>query len=127
MRGQRPARQPSSQTYFEVLAAVLAIELWCDSVSPTLLLGDNTAALQEVLDLRGASGHSDLAQALAIIRCSRTLELSVAHLPSESNHLADTLSRLSEPGAGKEWPFAPELGVVTDTPLRPTTLWAWLA
>ena len=73
-----------------------------------MLLGDNTAALQEVLELKGASGHSELAQALAIIRCSRSLDLSVAHLPSESNTLADTLSRLSEPGADKAWPFPPE-------------------
>ena len=119
--------QPASQTYFEILAALLALELWCSSTTPTALLGDNTAALQELLDLKGSSAHGELAQALAILRCSRSLELTVGHLPSESNVLADALSRLAAPGAPAAWPFTPEMNVIVDSALRPSDLWTWLS
>ena len=111
----------AGQTFFEVLAVVLAIELWCIDSSPTAVLGDNTASLQETLDLKGKGAHTQLSQALAVLRCSRTLHLSVAHLPTESNLLADALSRQAEPGNDKPWPFASSSRVVVDTPSRPTT------
>ena len=117
---------PASQTFFEVCAAVLAIDLWCVSTAPTMVVGDNTAALQEVLNLKGSKVHERLAQALAIIRCARTLTLSVAHLPSESNTLADALSRQADPSDPHPWPFADDAAVMRDTPLRPSALWKWL-
>ena len=119
--------QPASQTYFEILAALLALELWCGSTTPTAILGDNTAALQELLDLKGSAAHGDLAQALAILRCSRSLELTVGHLPSESNVLADALSRLAAPGSPAAWPFGPDVNVIVDSALQPSDLWAWLS
>ena len=113
----------ASQTFFEVLAVVLAIEVWCVDASPTILLGDNVAALQETLDLKGKGPQEPLAQALALLRCSRTLRLTVAHLASEANLLADALSRQSEPGNTKPWPFRAGSAVCVDKPLRPSTLW----
>ena len=118
--------QPAAQTFFEICAEILAIELWRTGCAPTTVLGDNTAALQEVLDMKGANLHEDLAQVLAVLRCSRTLTLAVGHLPSESNVAADALSRQAEPGSRHPWPFPPEMGVAVDTPLRPATLWGWL-
>ena len=73
--------EPASQTFFEVLALVLAVELWCRGTQSTLILGDNTSALQEALDLKGKGVHASLAHILAVMRCSRSLALAVGHLP----------------------------------------------
>ena len=117
--------RPDSQTFFEILALLLAIELWCQNGEATVVLGDNTAALQEALALKGKGPQGELAQALAVLRCSRSLNLEVAHLPTESNHIADSLSRQADP-VPAEWPFSPEQGVIQDTPLSPTALWEWI-
>ena len=117
--------EPASQTFFEVLALTLAVELWCGAGQPTAILGDNTAALQEALTLKGKGAVGDLAQVLAVLRCSRTLALTVGHLPTEANDAADALSRqcdIPRPA----WPFTPSQGVVRDAPLRPTDLWEWI-
>ena len=116
---------PSSQTFFEVLALTLAVELWCGQGQPTAILGDNTAALQEALSLKGKGPLSDLAQVIAVLRCSRSLALTVGHLPTEANDTADALSRQfdSPPSA---WPFKPDQRIVRDVPLRPAKLWDWI-
>ena len=106
------------------MALVLAIELWCGNAQPTIVLGDNTAALQEALDLKGKGPNARLSQTLAVLRCSRSLVLAVAHLPSEANLAADALSRQSE-RPRPFWPFEPHQGVIEDTPLRPSVLWDW--
>ena len=120
--------EPASQTFFEILALVLAVERWCPAgAPPTVIWGDNTAALQEAVDMKGKGPQETLAQALAVLRGARSLALSVGHLPSESNVLADSLSRLFAPGAeAKRWPFPQGSRVVRDTPLCPLQLWAWL-
>ena len=123
--GRARVGEAASQTFFEIVAALLAIELWCTSATPTAVLGDNTAALQEIVDMKGAAAHAPLAQALAILRCSRSLDLTVGHLPSESNVLADALSRLTSPDP-PAWPFA-DGTIIVDTPLCPSTLWSWLS
>ena len=104
---------------------VLAVELWCGRDQPTLLLGDNTAALQESLDLKGKGVQSKLAQVLAVLRCSRSLVLEVGHLPSEANVAADALSRQDDETRAP-WPFRPEEGVQRDQPLSPAALWEWI-
>ena len=88
-----------------------------------MILGDNTAALQEALDLKGRGPQGDLAQALAILRCARSLNLAVAHLPSEANLAADALSRQAD-RPKPEWPFTEGQGVERDTPLAPSAVWA---
>ena len=111
--------------FFEVLVLVLAVELWGLSGHPTVILGDNVAALQLALDLKGKDGQASLAQALAVLVVSCTLHLTVGHLPSEANEAADTLSRQAEPGNIKPWPFGPE--VACDTPLPVAVLLGWIS
>ena len=120
--------EPSSQTFFEILALVLAIERWCPAGSPpTAIWGDNVAALQETINMRGKGPQEALAQALAVLRGARSLQLAVGHLPSESNTLADHLSRLFAPGSeAKQWPFQQGSSVARDVPLSPRVLWSWL-
>ena len=103
------------------------MELWGNGAQPTTVLGDNTAALQEALDLKGRGAQNMLAQALAVLLASRSVVLTVGHLPSEANTAADALSRQSEPGNVKPWPFQPADGVEVDQPICPTTLWTWIA
>ena len=119
---------PAAQTFFEILALVLAVECWCPAGSPpTVIWGDNLAALQEALSMRGRDLQEQLAQALAVLRGARSLDLAVGHLPSESNIHADCLSRIYAPGSdAKEWPFPAEANVVCDVPISPSTLWSWL-
>ena len=116
----------ASQTFFEILVLVLAIELWALSVQPTAVLGDNVAALQEAISMKGKGLHAPLSQALAVLIVSRTLRLSAGHLPSEANEAADSLSRQAEPGNAKRWPFSPDQNVIRDVPLAPSALWAWI-
>ena len=90
------------------------------------MLGDNVAALQEILDLKGKGLHAPVSQALSILLVARSLSLTVAHLPSEANTAADALSRQTEPGNLKPWPFSPRQGAQVDEAVRPSTLWSWL-
>ena len=117
---------PASLTFFEVLVLLLAVELWAERGRAAAVLGDNTGALQEALDLKGRGVQAPLAQALSILVVSRSLALSVGHLPSEANTAADCLSRQAEPGSRKPWPFKRGSGVTVDVPLTPAALWEWL-
>ena len=112
----------SSQTFFETLVVLMALELWCQDSSPTVVLGDNLAALQDTLALKGKGPQEKVARAMAVLRCSRTLHIAVAHLATEANELADSLSRQAEPGNRKPWPFPEGSSVIVDKPLRPTAL-----
>ena len=104
---------------------VLALELWCVDSTPVTLYGDNTAALQAALSLKGRGPQLKLVQALAVLRSARTLDLEVAHLPTEANLAADALSRQFGPHSDrKEWPFEHSAGVARDTPLSPPALLA---
>ena len=116
---------PASQTFFEVLALTVAVDLWCSQGLPTAILGDNTAALQEALTLKGKGAIGELAQILAVLRFSRSLDLTVGHLPTEANDAADALSRqFDDPRS--PWPFSPSQGVARDTPRQPSALWEWI-
>ena len=95
----------ASQTYFEVLVMVLAVELWGESLLPTLIWGDNTPALQEALGMRGKGLLAELSQVLAVLVTSRSLSLAVGHLPTEANEGADALSRLADPKGSYKCPF----------------------
>ena len=102
--------ESGSLTFFEVLILILAVDQWASPDTPNLVLGDNTAALQEALALRGRATLAPLSQCLAIIRSRRNLLIEVAHLYSEANSAADALSRLSAPGAhSKTYPFSPSV------------------
>ena len=106
---------------------VLAAELWCPDSTPTTIFGDNVAALQSALALKGRGEQLRLIQSFAVIRSARTLDIRVAHLPSEANVAADALSRQFGPTPDrKAWPFSPHQNVVRDTPLLPGDLWSLL-
>ena len=116
------------QTYFEVLAFIMAVERWCDGSSVTAVFGDNVGALQEALELRGKGSLLELAQLLAILRGARTLDIEVAHLPTEANDIADALSRQAGPIKDrKPWPFSPQQSVRVVVPIDMADLWAWLS
>ena len=118
----------AGQTFFEVVALVMAVEAWCGEAESTALFGDNVSSLQEVLDARGRGLHERPAQVLAVLRCTRSLDLSVGHLPTESNVAADALSRQAGPEAErKPWPFDDRQGVEISHPRRPEQLWKLLA
>ena len=116
----------SSQTFFETLVMVLALELWGHSSRPTVVLGDSTAALQEAISLRGKGLQEVVAQVLSVLMVSRGLSVAAGHLPAEANLDADSLSRLAEPHGSYKDPFADQQNVTRDVPLRPTTLWKWI-
>ena len=113
-----------SQTFFETLVMLMAVELWGDSSHNTVILGDNTAALGEAIDLKGKGTRGPLSQILAVLIVARTLHLTVGHLPTEANDAADALSRQFEPENAKPWPFGPE--VVRDWPLEIPAMLAWI-
>ena len=117
---------PAAQTFFEVVVLVLAVELWADGVHPAAILGDSVSALQEVLSLKGKGLHAPVSQALSRLLVSRSLSLTVGHLPGEANTAADALSRQAEPENTKPWPFRRGQGVQVDEAIRPSTLWGWL-
>ena len=83
-------------------------------------------ALQEALTLKGRGLQGELAQALSVLVVSRSLAITVGHLPTESNTAADALSRLAEPRGLKRNPFAGRADVLRDVPVRPTALWHWI-
>ena len=105
---------------------VLALELWGRTLHPTVVLGDSTAALQEALSLRGKGLQEEIAQVLSVLVVSRSLAVTVGHLPAEANLDADALSRLSEPKGSYRNPFEHRRDVIRDIPLRPSTLWEWI-
>ena len=105
---------------------VLALELWGQTLRPTVVLGDSTAVLQEALSLRGKGLQEDIAQVLCVLVVSRSLAVTVGHLPAEANLDADALSRLAEPNGSHKDPFEHRRDVIRDVPLRPSTLWEWI-
>ena len=94
--------ESSSQTAFECVVLYLAVLLWAKSSGATLLLGDNTAALQECLALKGRGTLLTVARELAVVRARRHCWLCVAHLLSEAHTTADTLSRLDAPAGQRK-------------------------
>ena len=107
---------------------LLAVERWSDGSVATTVLGDNAGALQEALDLKGRGSLLELAQLLAVLRGARSVELAVAHYPTESNVAADALSRQAGPvRERKAWPFHPDQGVTVVETIGLEALWAWLS
>ena len=94
------------QTWFEVAGLLQCLAVWATPGATVLVLGDNTAALQEVIALKGHRQLNRLSRELAVLRARHNWNVVVAHLPSESNTSADACSRVYAPGAeGKKDPF----------------------
>ena len=60
--------------------------------------GDNTASLGMALRGKARGAEGALARELFILKARHCWRYAVAHLPSESNVLADALSRVAQPG-----------------------------
>ena len=106
--------ESSAQTFLETLVFIQAVDAWGLQNLPTAFLGDNLGALQEAVSMKGKGLQVCLAQILAVLRCRRSLALTVGHLYSEANTSADALSRLYAPTAeGKTWPFTETARVKT--------------
>ena len=91
--------KPKDQSFWEFLTIALAIVLWGKDFTQQALAAvtDNTAALQQTLDLKGKGPMLEVALELAWRKARGRLEFMPGHLPTEQNKLADALSRLSAP------------------------------
>ena len=90
---------PAHQTFWEFFCLALALTIWGkDFVAESLaVLCDNTAALQNLLDLKGSGVLVEVALELAWRKARGRWSFAPGHLPSQQNTLADALSRLAAP------------------------------
>ena len=71
----------------------------CQDLRPGLAyFGDNTASLQMSLKGKAKGAEGALARELFVLKARHNWRFAVSHLPSESNWLADSLSRVAQPG-----------------------------
>ena len=79
----------------------MCLEAWNGhtTLGQTLLVGDNTASLQDALVFKGRCCLDDIARELDLRVATRSWKYSVGHLPSEYNSVPDALSRLEAPEA----------------------------
>ena len=96
---------------------------YCGLFEGLAFLGDNTASLQLAISGRAKGAMGALARELFIRRTKGDWKYSVGHLPSEHNTLADTLSRLHEPGRSCQVPQA-LTGCAEVRPLTLAQLWS---
>ena len=91
--------KPKDQSFWEFLTIALSVVLWGgDFVHQALaLITDNTAALQQTLDLKGKGPMLEVALELSWRKARGRLQFTPGHLPSEQNKWADALSRLAAP------------------------------
>ena len=80
------------------LRLLLALRRYQDIRPGMTYFGDNVASLQMALRGKAKGSEGALARELFILKARGNWRFAVAHLPSESNLLADGLSRLAQPG-----------------------------
>ena len=92
---------PAWQTFFELLAIALSLDLWGDYFlkEPVAVVGDNTASLTSLLKQNGKGPLLAVAHELSWRRARRGWLISAGHLPTEGNKVPDALSRLAEGAA----------------------------
>jgi hypothetical protein len=92
---------PAHQAFWEVLTVGLALCQWSKSFTTTALavLNDNVGALQAALDMTGRRTMLAVAREIAWRKAKNMWAYEVAHIPTEQNKLADSLSRLHAPDA----------------------------
>ena len=87
--------------------------------------GDNVASLQMALKGKAKGSEGALARELFVLKARHNWKFAVAHLPSESNVLADGLSRISQPGRSSSPP--PEVLGAAEVPVpHLSTIWTML-
>ena len=101
--------EPSAQTTFEYLTLFFVLLTWGTSLrrQGLALLGDNIAALQLALSLKGKGALNTISREIAWRRCRHGWYYAVGHLAAEQNDLADALSRTGAP-AGSDRKAKPE-------------------
>ena len=94
---------PDGQTTWEYVVILLALLLWGfeHRGSGLALLGDNLAALNGALHLKGRGQLAAVTKEISWRRVRYAWKYAAGHLPSEHNDHADALSRLHAP-AGSE-------------------------
>ena len=115
---------PAWQTFWEVLACLLTLEMWAPVETPFILWGDNIGALQNTASLKGRGALIAISQEIAWRQSARRWAAMPLHQPSELNTLADALSRLE--AEGPERKVFPELlrGVARTQAPDPDELWS---
>ena len=106
-----------------LLRLLLVMLRYCELKRGLVFFGDNTASLQIALSGKAKAEMGALARELFVRRARHDWQYSVAHLPSESNVLADTLSRLHQPGPRPGFPV--ELVGAAEVRLQPLeSIWS---
>jgi len=102
---------PDGQTSWEYLVILVALVLWGHEHRETgvAILGDNLAALNGALHLRGRGALTLITKELSWRKVRLSWKFAAGHLPSEHNHLADALSRLHAPQGSERKSFPGEL------------------
>ena len=90
---------PKFQSFWEFLMILLVLVVWGSRFTSTSLgiLGDNVAAINGALSYKGRGPMPAVAREIAWRRAVFRWAFRVGHIPSESNVLADKLSRLVAP------------------------------
>ena len=106
-----------------LLRLLLVMLRYCELKRGLVFFGDNTASLQIALSGKAKAEMGALAREIFVRRARHDWQYSVAHLPSESNVLADTLSRLHQPGPRPGFPV--ELVGAAEVRLQPLeSIWS---
>ena len=87
---------PEFQTFWEYLALLLCLCTFARRGEPIAVIGDNTASLQLALSLSGGDGLLAISRELSWRKARFGWIFAVGHLPTESNGIADALSRLTQ-------------------------------
>ena len=103
------AGKTKHQTFWESLTVLMSMMLWGSQVgeAAVLIIGDNTAALQNTLDLKGKNELLSIAREFAWRKARFDWRFEVAHLPSEFNEAPDALSRQYGPDPKNHGPERP--------------------
>ena len=87
---------PKWQSLWELATLLLSLIIWGEHAVDCVLMihGDNVAALH-ALSLKGKGDMNAVAREISWRKARFFWEFDVHHIPSEQNHIADALSRLS--------------------------------
>ena len=112
------------KTFFEFFTLILALLAWSNYATSEVLnlIGDNTGSLQDALEMKGKGNLNLLARELSWRKAYWDLHFQVGHIPSESNVIADALSRVTQ---GASIPTALH-GVFRLEDVLPKNFWATL-
>ena len=86
------------QSFWEMVMVLVCLDLWGDDFRQEQLavVGDNTGALQNALDLKGSGVMAAVAREISWRKERRGWSFSVGHIPAERNTVPDALSRQHE-------------------------------